>query len=93
MASRFDNVPYLTRGMEQVWNPGRRMDSHSSIPSIPSIPIPSHTYTQAHMRAHARVRIYIYMVWKVWKVWKRRMNKGSATSILVPYLARGMEGE
>lgn len=91
MAFLSNNVPYLTRGMEQVWNPEMRMDSSSSIPSIPSIPSPSYTYMQARVRACVCVCIYVIVVWKVWKVWKTRMNKGSATSIPAPYLSVGME--
>lgn len=91
MAFHFNNVPYLIRGMEQVWNPRRRMDRASSIPSIPSIPSPSCTCGRVCARACARVCEYIYMVWKVWKVWNRCMNKGSPTSIPAPYLDIGME--
>lgn len=91
MAFLSNNVPYLTRGMEQVWNPERRMDSSSSIPSIPSIPSLSYTHMQARACARVCVCIYVIVVWKVWKVWKNRMDKGSATSIPAPYLSGGME--
>jgi len=86
MAFHFENVPYLEPGMEQVWNPERRMDRTSSIPSIPSTPNHSRTYRRARIRVCARVYTYLLLVWKVWKVWKRCMNKGYPTSILVPYL-------
>jgi len=62
------------------------------LPYLPYLTPPAYIRACVRVCACARVCEFLFFSMEGMEVWKKVMNKGSATSILVPYLCLGMEG-
>lgn len=91
-------MAFLSRNFHtctQVWNKYGSLKAACALtlPYLPYLPYlhhPAHTRERVRTCACARVCMYIFSMVGM-EVWKMLMNKGAATSILIPHLDLGME--
>lgn len=81
----------------EVWNKygtwkGAWMLVLPYLPYLPYLPSPARMRAWVRVCACARVCEYSFLSMEGMEVWKMVINKGSTTSILVPYLVLGVEG-
>jgi hypothetical protein len=79
----------------QVWNKYGSLKAAwvLTLPYLPYLPYlhpPAHTRERVRTCARMRVCMYIFSMVGM-EVWKKLINKGTATSTLIPHLYLGME--